>query len=109
MSSNLPVGFFFLPLAAEKDRVLQNEHLGFMLKYLLVQEATHHNVLALCHTRFTLVGITCGQLLHLRNKSVKELRGTNAKQPLPGHAQPPKEADWHIFALCSAFLLCFVG
>lgn len=99
----------FLPLAAEKDGVLQTQHSGFMLKYLLVQEATLHSVLALCHTRFPRAGTTCGQLLHPRNKSVRELRGTNAKQPLPWHAQPPKEDGWHIFALCSAFFALFCG
>lgn len=99
----------FLPLAAEKDRVLQKEHLGFLLKYLLGQETTQHNVLAWCHTRFSCAGTTCGQLLHPRNESVKELRGTNAKQSSQGYAQPPKEPGWHVLALCSAFFLfCFV-
>jgi len=80
MDSNLQV--VFLPIATEKDLMLK-KYLDFILKYLLVQEAMHHNVLALCHIRFACVGTTCRQLLHLRNKLVKGLRGTNGNQPLP--------------------------
>lgn len=48
MDSNLQGYFFFLPIAAEKDLPLKKKYLGFTLKYLLVQEATYRNVLALC-------------------------------------------------------------
>lgn len=86
-----PFLFFFLEInlqvvfcqLQEKDLMLKKKYLGCILEYLLVQDATYCNVLASCHIGFAYVGTTCRQLLHLRNKSVKELKGTNANQPSP--------------------------